>query len=329
MRLNAFSVSNPYTYQPRFTGQQQPQISKSAGSSLKRIAPWVFSGMLILGGASCSEERRVTGFEEFKGVSVQYTDVTQQTRDSVLKPVFDLQSKLSPENNFLTGVRYDITNSFEKMNGNDSFRKYVRENESDKSFKGTSFYSDRLILKRVAIQESAFGNGKQDYKSMRQTVMHETGHHFDNYYGHDHNADFAQIWDSILYKHDTKPESDLFTFVTVTEQDRKTENYYYDHNSLSDKEEFQDALYKDINNLKNKKKFPKDLNYYIKGIDIQTGTTKEQLKKADHVRSEIYANLFSYLTGQDDGNRERFLDCFSDSKKIVEKDMKKFLKFIK
>ena len=28
--------------------------------------------------------------------------------------------------------------------------------------------------------------------------MHEVGHQFDYYFGHDHNADFAVKWDSIM-----------------------------------------------------------------------------------------------------------------------------------
>ena len=329
MRLSSFKESGQYTYKPRFTGKNQPKNTpKSAGNPLKRIAPWVFSGMLLTGVSSCSEEKRYSDFEKFSGITTEYTDVTKQTRDSVMKPVYELQKKLSPDDNFLKGIKYDIVRSFSNMNAGDSFKKYVKENESDVSYKGTSFYSDRLLPKRIAVQECAFEDNNK-IKAMRQTVMHETGHHFDNYYGHDHNADFAQKWDSIMYKHEINPESDLFTFRTVIEKDRQIEGYFYANNSLSDKTEFQNALYKDINNLKNKKELPKDIDYYLGNIDTKIGTTREELNRADGVRSEIYANLFSYLTGQDDGNKEKFLDCFSDSKKIVAKDMKKFLKFIK
>lgn len=325
--INAFNSSN-YTRPVTFKGQNKP-VNK-VSSPLKRTMPWIFSGLMIFGGGACSNGgQKVTGIENYKGINVEYTDVSKQTKDSVMCPIYELKDKLTTENDFLKGMKINIANDLEKIQPKDSFEKYVKENESDKSYKGTSFYSDSLLQRRIALQEKAFENNSSRYKSMRQTAMHEVGHHFDNFFGHDHNSDYALKWDSIMNAHDKSANSDLFTFQTVKKEDKAIEKLFYDNNALSDKEEFQNALFHDINNLKYQKELPKDLDYYLGNIDIKRGITRDKLKRADGVRSEIYANLFSYISGQNDGNREKFLDCFSDSKKIVEKDMKKFLKFIK
>ena len=297
MKLNAFNMSdytccsNRYSFKGQNTSK--PVSTTNANTSLKRVAPWVFSGMLLLGGNSCSEDKRVSDFERYKGITVEYANVSQQTRDSVMAPVFALQNRLSKENNFLNGVKFDIVNSFKSMDGNDSFKEYVRNYESNKSYKGTSFYSDSLIPKRVAVQEIAFDDKKQRYKAMRQTVMHEVGHHFDNYYGHDHNADFAQKWDSIMYNRENSIESDLFTFRTIKDGDKKIETYYYSNNALSDKEEFQNALLNDINRrgttvvvATHAKEIVDKMQKRV--IAIENGTVCSDIKKGVYINEHKY-----------------------------------------
>ena len=330
MILNAFSSLSNNCYQSTsFRGKNNKSVVPKS-NPLKRVMPWIFGGLMTFGGACTNgTSQTYSGSENYDGIRVEYTDVSKQTKDSVMLPVYQLKDRLKPENDFLRGMKINLANDFREMKETDSFERYVKYNESGDSYRGTSFYSDSLLPKRIGVQEKAFKNSSSKYKAMRQTLMHEVGHHFDNFFGHDHKSDIAQKWDSIMHYHEKSPASDLFTFKNESIKDVVIERSFYENNSLSDKEEFVKALYKDINNLKNKKELPKDIYYYLKDISVNDGVSLEDLKYEEGVRTEIYANLFSYLSGQDDGGREKFLDCFSDSKKVVAKDMRKFLKLVK
>ena len=88
--------------------------------------------------------------------------------------------------------------------------------------KGCSFYSDKKLPRRIVIQKGAQGiSDKVFYKSvtgqytalpsMRQSLIHEVGHQFDQYFGHDHNADFALKWDSIVESKAIDPNMSPYT----------------------------------------------------------------------------------------------------------------------
>ena len=53
--------------------------------------------------------------------------------------------------------------------------------------------------------------------------------------------------------------------------------------------------------------------------------TLERVDGLDARRSETYAELFSYAVGEDNGDKEAFLSNFSNSYKIVKRDIEKYL----
>lgn len=300
--------------------------SNKAVSTIGKTVRGLIGGVLIAGGVNtcCDYFDRSSGTDSKNGVVVEYQNSSKQVRDSLMKPVYDMKSQLKPENDFINGIKFDIINSFKKAEVNDDFEEFIKKYQCDKSYKGISFYSDSKAGKYVAVQENTYYTNKANkIKQMRQTLMHEVGHHFDNYFGHDHNDKTAQQWDSILSVHEKR--KDIYIFSTVSEKDKSIEQEFYAHNALSDKEEFKQALQKDIINLHKQKELPKDINYYVR----KNGGELVSTELGDMQRGEVYANLFSYLSGQDDGEREKFLKSFSNSSKVVKKDMSKYLKILK
>ena len=290
---------------------------------LKKAAPYLFGTIIALGGTkACMQENdRYSKINVSDDIIVEYSNVRPITRDSVMKPVYDMKQRLTPENDFLGGTKFDIAESFAEIKANDGFKKHLRERKSRKSLKGTSFYSDGNLQRRIALQEIAH---KNSYPEMRQTLMHEVGHQFDNWFGHDHNAEYAQKWDSLICLKDTPYE-----FLTLTEHDKNLDIEYNYNNSLSDKPKFQKALLKDLQNIGRMKRrheaMPQNMDYYIGKFDLYN-FTPEDIDGENAARAEIYAQLFSYATGQNDGEKEIFVKCFLNCFDVVNEDIERILK---
>lgn len=305
------------------TGQHNITFSgnKNENQTAKKAMPWFMSALMLLGGISCSDNQKYSEKDYYDGIEVEFSNVGKITKDSVMKPVYDMKQKLSSENDFLDGTKFDIADDFSKIDHNDDlFKKYLRENKS-KFNKGTSFYSDKNLRNRVALQEISHS---KSYPEMRQTLMHEVGHQFDNYFGHNHNSDFAQKWDSLVFSKDMP-----YDFATITKYDQSLDIEYNYNNSLSDKLEFQNALLNDLKHIKRIKRrhdiMPNNLDYFIGRFDLYGEITPEDVDGENAARAEIYAQLFSYATGQDDGEKEQFLNCFPNCYEVVQNDIEKFL----
>lgn len=348
MRLNF----NPYTnYQLNnsganigFSGNNTKAPSPSAAKNpLKRLMPYIFSGMMLGGIGSCSSapEQRFTGNEVNDGIKVEYYDIQQETRDSVMKPLYELKSKLNANNDFLGDVNVYIAKSTDNLPLGTSFTEDVKKN-AGRNLKGRSFYSDALLPKTIFIQEDIHKDhviyDKKTKKqtiipAMRQTLMHETGHQFDNYFGHDHSADFASKYDSLLYEKERSLYENPYDFNIKTAEDSKIVKEYINNSGLSDKEEFKRAVWKDVSNIRmipaNSGELPENIKYYINSFDFSKPITSRDVEAADCARGEIYANLFSYAVGQDEGEKDKFIKCFKNSYKIVKSDVKKYLKIVK
>lgn len=352
----ANNSSNNAYHQAPFLGQQKPdevtlskvtsgvesKVVKNNRSFLKRVANYLCGGLLALGGVtSCSEATpRVSDVEMLDDVKVQYFNVEKETRDSIMTPLITLKSKLTPENDFLKGVEVDITKTYEDLDTGNSFRRYLKKEEDTDLDKGCSFYSDKNLKRRIVIQEGAHGtsdkalylsvNGEYTaLPSMRQSLMHEVGHQFDQFFGHDHNADFALKWDSIIADKARDPNMNPYT-LEVKPQDMDARADYFWNSALSDKSEFQDAILKDFEHVADLKKQKSgvlacNLDYYTNGIDFSKKITPGMVDLAEFARTEVYANLFSYAMGQKDGDEQNFLDNFKNAYKVVKKDIKEHL----
>ena len=91
--------------------------------------------------------------------------------------------------------------------------------------------------------------------------------------------------------------------------------------------EYREAILKDLNNLRSLSKSdqPDNIDYYTSRFNMNSEITAHDVDVANGCRAEIYATLFSYANGHDDGEKEKFIACFPSSYKVVNKDMKKYL----
>lgn len=308
------------------------------GNPFKKLAPFAFSTLAVIGALNmCSEESapRYSGSENKNGVNVEYYDVTQQTKDSVMKPIYELKDKLNAENDFIDGVDYTIAKNFGIVLKKDSFKKYLTTLSEDSHIMGTSFYSDGKLPKNVAVNEDAHKRSKiydasgnlTTIPALRFTVMHETGHHFDNYFGHDCDADFAQKYDSLMASKLNAETESPYAFQTISMSDKKIDIEYNRKNGLSDKEGFKKAFLNDLKNLHkiSKDERPHNINYYIDGLNIGGQIKEQDVDFSDVCRAEAYATLFAYANKQDDGEKAKFLKCFPNSYKVVREDIAKYL----
>jgi len=299
-------------------------------TSPKKIVGYLIGGTLLAGAVGTanlsSGGKGYTGSDSFNDINVEYSHVDRITKDSVMKPVYDLSLHLKKDNDFLRGIRFDIADKFSEIEPDNPFQRYLKEFKTENDIKGVSFYSDSKLPKQVAIQEISHLdlNRKVDYMAMRQTLMHEIGHHFDNFFGHNHSADYAQKWDSLMYSKECP-----YNFATDTKYDKELDREFNYNNSLSDKKEFQHALIKDLKHigrlLRRYDTMPKNLDYYIDGFDFYREATANDVNLNNSARAEIYANLFSYAMGEDDGDRELFIRCFENCYNIVKGDIQTFL----
>jgi len=317
------------SYSPSF-GQSEDRFIHYPMQSAKKVKQGLFGklfpisimGLISLGGVNSCSDKNFTGMENISGVNIEYYHAGKEAKDSTLTPLFDLKSKLTKENDFLDGIEVSISDKYSNLSGNNSFSEHLKLENNTKT-KGANFYSDGNLPRRIAIQENAHMANKiwnyfknNDYTAipaLRQTLMHEVGHQFDSYFGHNHNADFAKAWDSILLA-----------------AEKKTKKLYNLNSGLSDSKEFQAALLEDLQRISKWKAFKPNkladnIHYYIEFFDFTKPITAHEVNLADFSRSEIYANLFSYATGQDEGNRAKFIDDFKNSFEIVKKDIKKHL----
>ena len=344
MYISNIPYLNQTSYKPRqtFTGQAKvtaPVAKQSNG--LKRIFPWIIGAIGLCswgGGYQMGNKATYSGVEDSLGIHTEYHNVSQEIKDSLMKPVYVLKSKLNKSNDFISGIQIDVAHSLKNITPKDDWQEYVKANESDNDFMGTSFYSDSKLKKRIAIQEiSHRGYATIDKNSgkltvlpaMRHTLMHETGHHFDNFFGHDHNSKLALQWDSVLYAKEKNPFTSPYDF-EMNIKDEQIDSMNVLCNDLSDKTEYKKAFLKDFNNLKNipKNKLPKDIEYYTSDFNIMKVMKESDLNEADYIRSEVYANLFAYAMGENDGNKEKFVKSFANCNRVVKKDIAKFLKIV-
>ena len=334
---------NPAKKTENFSGNNNDDTKckvQQKNSCRNSIAAYLISGAAALYGLSACTENNPSGAENHNNIRFEYYNVKPHFKDSVAAPVLRLKSRIPKEENFLDNLEIDITNDIKNLNDSNSFRRYIKRGRVygyDEYMKGVSFYSDKKLPRIIIVQEQThrgdnflnyfISDDNVEISALKQTVMHEIGHQFDEYYGHDHNAELAQKWDSILYSKEKDPCLTPYSFCCYGDANQ-IDTEYHKNNDLSDKKEFHDAMLTDINNIKNinKKDLPCNIHYYVSTSDIDKIWTANDVEQAEHTRTEVYANLFSYALCEDEGEREKFIKCFPKCYDVVKKDISKYLK---
>lgn len=337
--------SNKYVSKPsEMSGNDVLELSSVSEkpvkkSFLKRLFPYGLAGLMAIGGANACSGPRVNGLDDVDSTKIEYCNVKQETRDSIAVPLLTLKSKLEKDNDFLKGVEVNITNSFEDLDDSHSFKTFLKEYFAGCTDKGYSFYSDKNVPRIIVVQEGAHdsmdkmislldGNGYSALPALRHSLMHEVGHQFDEYYGHDHNSRLAERWDSLVYAKEKSAHENPYNF-DANDEDMELMQKYKSSCSLSDKNEFQEALLKDYKHIAKIRRDGSEavactIDYYLEDINLNN-ITNEMLEGADYTRSEVYANLFAYAIGENDGDRADFINNFKNSYKVVQKDIAKYL----
>lgn len=330
-------------YKPdEFLSSKLTKISKQKKPFFKRISTYIMGGILaITGAASCDSGEKSHGITNVDNMKIEFFNVDKQTKDSILTPLITLKSKLDKSNDFLDDVDIDITGSYKDLDDGNSFRKFLKSGENTIENKACSFYSDGKLKRRIVVQEDAHGfadkfynlttNGKfSALPPMKHTLMHEVGHQFDYYFGHDHNADFAVKWDSIMETKEKHPNMNPYNFDILPRETQANIDYFW-NSGLSDKEDFYNAIIKDYKHIAELKKKDSDkigltvMSSFTEGIDFSKKITPEMVDLAENARTEVYANLFAYALGEDDGDKSRFVENFKNAYKVVKKDIKEHL----
>ena len=334
-------VDNSINSTDEFVSKTEPS-SKKSNNFLKKYIPLILSGILTLAGISSCSEEKVSDTSNVDGMKIEYVNVSPETRDQIAAPLITLKSKLTPENDFLKGVDVNIARMYSDLDDSHSFKTFIKNDTDTENERGTSFYSDNNIKRIIVVQEGAHdtwgekllgmsaGDGSYSaLPAMRHTLMHEVGHQFDEYFGHDHNAKFALQRDSIIGAKEKDPKSNPYSF-SYTMKEKGPLDKYDLYGGLSDKKEFKKAFLEDLKHIASVMKNNPDhvacnIDYYAQGIDFNKPITMAIVQDAEDARCESYANLFAYAIGQNDGDKEDFVENFKNSYKVVQKDIQKYL----
>lgn len=323
-------------------GNKSLKKNKNNISPVKKMMSLILSGTLLLGGAKACTGNKISDNDNIDGTKIEYVNVKKETRDSIAIPLITLKSKLNKNNDFLKDVNISIAGSYKDLNDDHSFKTYLKNQEYTDLDKGINFYSDSNLQKIIIVQADPHDNfggkalsetaglGYSDLPSLRHTLMHEVGHQFDEYFGHDHNAKFAKEWDNILKEKEHDSHRNPYTYENETPAEEEIGVEYKWNSGLSDKSEFQEAILKDLKHVAKLKKqnsshLACNVDYYTQSIDFTKPITYYEVDLADVARSEVYANLFAYAIGENDGDKEDFVENFKNSYKVVQKDIQKYL----
>ncbi|MBR1521456.1 MAG: hypothetical protein IJ635_09490 [Bacteroidaceae bacterium] len=304
---------------------------------------FVFCPILIcLWVSSCSSEPRVSGMEYIGTTKIEYINIKQETRDSISVTLKRFMARLNDKNHFLNGTEIDIVKTYDDLDDMHSFKTFLRKGDDVLyNERGTSFYSDNKIDRIIVVREDSYGwsdkliNGTSDLgigysviPSIRQTLMHEVGHLFDEYFGHDHNAVFAKEWDSLMWEKEKDETLNPYLF-DLADAEEEMYSTYKKRSGLSDTQEFKEAYLKDLKFLAKLKEtspdeMPVNWEYYTQEVDWKHLNSKT-VENVDQARTETYANAFSYAVGEIDGGKNFFVSGFKNSYKVVMKDIEKYL----
>lgn len=252
-----------------------------------------------------------------------YQNVTDDSKNTVKSTVQNFKNKLKNNKNFLNGFTFHVVTSYKDLKPQSELTKYVQKNSEEFFATGgltTSPVCNKgkkeIIMNVKNYGISSIWNDNENDTNISQAILHEIGHQFDDYFGQ-------------CSKYLQKKVSEM-SFETSNENDEKIMLEYLRTKDLSDTKEFKSAWKKDAENLDDSSFLNKLFNklpfeYTPYEIDISDSVTEEEVEQSDNARSEIFAQLFSYAMGEDDGNKDVITEKYPNTYKLVKAYIKKFL----
>lgn len=255
--------------------------------------------------------------------------VDSSTKQAVKRTVKSALDKIRPD--FFKGLSFHVVSDFSNLDEHNAIAKAVKYNSKD--YKNSAGFTHYGPNREIYVTEQARGynffknlvpNNWIDFNEnyIENTTMHEIGHQFDDYfycedktledkYRQNHNLFFKENLSS-------KQEKELDKLIFAFNQ----------NNGLSDSKEFKKALEQDLSKI-DIKKVQKKFNYYVEFFfekNKEKNPTKKDIDYAWYSRGEVFAQLFSYAMGTDDGSKEEFTKMFPAAYKMVKNYIQKYSK---
>ena len=245
-------------------------------------------------------------------------------RNQVKTTVESFQKKIKKNKDFLNGFTFHVCNSYKDLGNRSPLTKYVSEHSKEFMYTGGMTVSkienqdkSEIIVKTSSPTIFNFERNKK-VSDVSQATMHEIGHQFDTTFG---SCDLKLI--------EKVKKLPLWTDEPGTDEEEELFDKYHHSKDLSDKPEFKAAWKIDAQNLGNsslsntlfKHRY---FEYWPYDIDVTDGVTDKEVEQSDTARSEIFAQLFSYAMGEDDGAKDIITEKYPNSYKIVKLYIKQY-----
>lgn len=254
---------------------------------------------------------------------IQNKNTESKYKDAVKDKVKNIQKNAKRNKNFFNDLTFYICDSYKNLGKKSFLTKYVSEHPKEFMFTGgmTIHAIENNNKKEIIVRTSSEGifniERNKNVPDVTQAAIHEIGHQFDDFFGYcDSN---------IVEKVKKLPKDENFT-----QEQQSLYDKYLKNKDLSDTKIFKEAWKKDAENLgkctlSNFMFKHGHMDYYIFDVDISDGVTAEEVENADMHRSEIFAQLFSYALGEDDGQKKDIVTKFENCYKIIKQYIKQFL----
>ena len=253
-----------------------------------------------------------------------YRDIFVQKTDNNINYYESKKRKISPETKngvtsalemakkntnltFFKSIDTHVTTSFKELIPFNSFAQDIIHEENNRNV-GLFYFSDTdIYINEKAMKIYLKKHKNSSFEQIAEHVAtHEIGHYFDEYYGCK-IKDYAEIIEFFNSDYFYNTYSDLKREELITQ--------LHNNNSLSDSADYKKAVLNDIQNLEEEE---------LEKFDMLKNVCKENIDYEHEARSELFANLFAYILGSDDGFRENYLEYFPETTIVVENYIKKY-----
>lgn len=257
-----------------------------------------------------------------------YTGTPQTARNAVKNTVTEFLKKTGSKSSFLNDYTISVADDYKDLKVTSEFARHLKKySDSYKQNWGASIFPQinndkkEIVIKTEEIRfPQKIWSKSLDNNILEQATLHEIGHLFDDYYGNKDEKLLKEIKKINLDNENLTPEQ------------QKILNKYKQKKDLSDNQDFKDAWKKDTEQLgKNKNQYNSFKNGWITQyyapteIDITDGISAKEIEEADRARSEVFAQLFGYALGKDDGKKNEIISVYPTAYKIVKNYIKKYL----